>query len=77
MKKRVINGLTTYFCRIYRCWLTKRGCESLQKRTQTAKKVFLSSNLPRTKAELGFILDPLIYDEACPCKHPVSNLESN
>jgi len=72
MEKRVINGLTTYFCEVYKCWMTKRGCNSLQKRTLVAKRMFLSYDLPRTKAEVGFVLDPLIFSSNCPCRQPIS-----
>ena len=71
-RKKVINGFTTYFCRIYRCWLTKKGCLALQKRSRIAKKMLLTSDLPKTKSEVSFILDPLLFSEKCPCSNPIS-----
>ena len=73
-KKKNILGFTTYFCRVYRCYLTKKGCEGLQKRSKIARKLFLSSNPPQNKYEVNFVLDPLICSDLCPCRNPISQL---
>ncbi len=70
--ERKIKGLTTYFCQVYKCWITKRGCESLQKRSKLAKKILLTSDPPQNKYEVNFILDPLICSDLCPCRNPIS-----
>jgi len=76
-RKKVINGLTVFFCEIYKCYLTAHGCKKMQERTETARKIFLTSDLPRTKSEISFVLDPLVFNEKCPCNSPISDLESN
>jgi len=71
-KKKNILGFTTYFCHVYKCWLTEKGCENLQRRSKLAQRLFLTSDFPQNRTELNFILDPLVYSDRCPCSDPIS-----
>ena len=77
MERRKIKGLTVFFCTTYKCWLTKQGCEHMQRRSKLAQKLFLTNNPPETKSEINFVLDPLVFSSDCPCNSPISSLESN